>query len=218
VGDRPHRRRAHPLHRVNRLTDPTRRAVCPQLPVPRPQQVAALAAPSQYWVRRRVGIAAMSFFVSPDRLLLGATSDRRRKRPDRTSTSSVGGGAGLLHPRGVAEIARGARTATPLLRGDCGPRSVRRSSSEHGGASCLLALKAAALSKRPSPRLHDRARRSNSQRFRRRAAAPAQTQWCPCAEPRHPRDDRISRERSSRRPRAGDAFATVPTVASTARS
>ena len=42
--------------------------------------------------------------------------------------------------------------------------------------SCLLSLTAAALSKRPSPRLHDRARRSNSQCFRRRAAAPAQEQ------------------------------------------
>jgi hypothetical protein len=70
----------------------------------------------------------------------------------------------------------GARTATPPLRGDCGRRSVGRSSSVHGGASCLLSLKAAALRKRPSPRLHDRARRSNSQRFRRCAAAPAQTQ------------------------------------------
>jgi hypothetical protein len=85
------------------------------------------------------------------------------------------GSVRLLHPRALQK-SRGARTATPPLRGDCGRRSVGRSSSVHGGASCLLSLKAAALRKRPSPRLHDRARRSDSQRFRRRAAAPAQTQ------------------------------------------
>jgi hypothetical protein len=78
--------------------------------------------------------------------------------------------------RGALQKSPGARTATPSLRGDCGRRSVGRSGSERGGTSCLLSLKAGALSKRPSPRPHDRARRSNSQRFRRCAAAPAQKQ------------------------------------------
>ncbi len=44
------------------------------------------------------------------------------------------------------------------------------------------------------------------------AAAFAQTQQCACAEPRRPRGDRIPGERSSRRPRAGDAFATAAVV------
>ena len=43
-------------------------------------------------------------------------------------------------------------------------------------------------------------------RGQRPTAASAQTQRCGCAEPRHPRDDRIPEERSWRRPRAGDAF------------
>ena len=83
--------------------------------------------------------------------------------------------------RRTAAFARGCRSRPgpgPLRRRGGATAAGARSGEAVASAaatSCLLSLNVAALSKRPSPRLHDRARRSNSQRFRRRAAAPAQT-------------------------------------------
>ena len=93
-----------------------------------------------------------------------------------SSTSSVVGGAGLLHSPDVAEVGRGQdRHAVAEGRTAAGARSGEAVASA-AATSCLLSLNAAALSKRPSPRLDDRARRSNRQCFRRCAAAPAQVQ------------------------------------------
>ena len=107
--------------------------------------------------------------------------------------------------RGTAAPARRRRSRPGpdrdvLAIGDRGRCSVRRSSSERRGDLVLAqAQRRGTQQTVVAARLDDRARRSSSQRIRHRAAAPAQTQQCCSAEPRRPRDDRIPRERSSRR-------------------
>jgi hypothetical protein len=96
--------------------------------------------------------------------------------PLRTSTSSVVGGAGLLHPRDVAEVGRG-QDRDAVAMGDRGRCSVGRSSSERrGDLELAQAQRRGTQQTIVAARLDDRARRSSSQCFRRRAAAPARKQ------------------------------------------
>jgi hypothetical protein len=75
--------------------------------------------------------------------------------------------AGRLQKSAAARTARPSRRATAAGA----PSGEAVASAE--ATSCLLSLNAAALRKRPWLRLHDRVPRSNGQRTRRRAAAPA---------------------------------------------
>ena len=72
--------------------------------------------------------------------------------PSRTSTGSVAGGAGLLHPPDDAESA-GPRTATPSQWATARAGPSGDAVTSVAATSCLLSLSAAALSK-PSAR-HD---------------------------------------------------------------
>ena len=97
---------------------------------------------------------------------LAPEMDERRQRRRRRGTAAFAGRC-RSRPEPGPPRRRGGTTAA-------GARSDEAVASA-AATSCLLSLTAAALSKRPSPRLHDRARRSNSHCFRRRAA-PAQIQ------------------------------------------
>ena len=87
-----------------------------------------------------------------------------------TSISSVVGGAGLLLPPDGAGVGRG-QDRDAVAMGDRGRCSVGRSSSERRGDLALAqAQRRRTQQTLLAARLDDRARRSSSQRIRRRAA------------------------------------------------
>ena len=123
--------------------------------------------------------------VSAD-LGVAVARDEHQQRRRRRRTAAFAGGC-RSRPGPGPPRRRGGATAAGARSGEAVASAA--------GTSCLLSLNVAALSKRPSQRLHDRTRRSNSQRFRRRAAAPAQIQaWAAWA----PRDCFSSVARSAR--------------------
>ena len=115
------------------------------------------------------------------RLLPKAEQQPGRPRPRswlslRTSTSSVVGHAGLLHPPDGAEGGRG-QDRDAVAMGDRGRYSVGRSSSERCSDLVLAQTQCRGTQQTVvAARLDDRSRRSSSQRIRRGAAAPAQKQ------------------------------------------
>ena len=127
----------------------------------------------------------------------------------RTSRSRLVGSSRRLQCPADAEVRRG-QNRIVVAKGDRGPCSVRRSSGERRGDMRLLSLARAPVSKHPC---RPTRRRSNRQRPRRAAVAPAQT-----SGPRTARA-RLLRSRRGSDLRAGsgaarDSYRTKPAAGS----